>query len=286
VKDVRGRDAIKASVDGYLEAVFRGDADAVVGLYSDEARIEDPIGADPMVGTELIRKFFSHPRDVVAIERLGPITIFDRWAAFQFRAALGDRRADRMPSAVVLTEMMRFDDDGRIAEMIAIPDVEGGGQPIDGKILERGRGREHEQGDGAVSDRDMMTATVEIVLDAMLHDDVDRVMTLYSDEATIEDPIGRQPMVGADALRSFFAPPRDAVRIERFGPITIFDRWAAFQFRADLGDRRPERMPASVVATQIVRFDDRGRIDRMIQIPDVPGAWEPTDGRVFARSTS
>lgn len=128
---------MKATVDGYLAAVVSGDVDAIMALYGDDARIEDPIGAEPRIGAEILRSFFSQPRDVAEIERLGPITIFDRWAAFQFRAVLGPGRGEGMPESVALTEVMRFDDGGKILEMIAIPDVANADEPVTRKVFRR-----------------------------------------------------------------------------------------------------------------------------------------------------
>jgi steroid Delta-isomerase len=129
-------EAMKSAVDEYLEAALRGDAAAMADLYSDDARIEDPIGAEPIVGIAAIRSFFAYPRNVVRIERLGPVTAFKNWAAFQFRADLGAERREGLPAAVVSTELMRFDDRGKIVEMIALPDVAAAMEPTAGKTFE------------------------------------------------------------------------------------------------------------------------------------------------------
>jgi hypothetical protein len=123
---------MKAVVDQYLSAAGRGDGHAMAKLFSDDGRIIDPIGAEPLTGSEAIRSFFAAPRDVKRVERLGPITAFGHWVGFQFRAELGPERGAGLPPAVVLTEIMRFDDAGKIIEMIAIPDVSAAELPVAG----------------------------------------------------------------------------------------------------------------------------------------------------------
>jgi hypothetical protein len=71
------------------------------------------VGSKPMNGTTPIN----------VMNELGPITAFNDSVAFQFRAELGEDRPLGFPTTVVLTELMRFDVEGKIAEMIAILDV-------------------------------------------------------------------------------------------------------------------------------------------------------------------
>jgi steroid delta-isomerase len=48
--------------------------------------------------------------------------------------------------------------------------------------------------------------------------DVEGIVALYSDDATIEDPIGSEPRRGRDAIRAFYEAAAGTVIMKRSGP--------------------------------------------------------------------
>jgi steroid Delta-isomerase len=53
-------DEMKAVLQGYLDGFEAGDAEAVLGLFADDAVVEDPYGNPPMVGKDAFREFFTN----------------------------------------------------------------------------------------------------------------------------------------------------------------------------------------------------------------------------------
>jgi steroid delta-isomerase len=108
--------------DRYIAAVAAGDVDAVLALYADDATIEDPVGTDPKHGKEELRAFYAANAGIeLTMRRLGPATVVGNRAAFQFGiwVDLGDRKI-----TMTSTDVMTFDDEGRITSMTAYPDFE------------------------------------------------------------------------------------------------------------------------------------------------------------------
>lgn len=130
----------KETVDAYLAACRRGDAAAVIALFSDDAVIEDPIGAPPRTGRELLTEFYAIPRDVRMLRRIGPLTAYADYVAVQFRARLGPGRqvgqSDGGDVELSITEVFTFDGDGKILRMVAYPDLDSGNESTEGRTFE------------------------------------------------------------------------------------------------------------------------------------------------------
>jgi steroid Delta-isomerase len=118
------RDQLVAVCDRYVELVSNQDTDAIMELYADDCWIEDPIGSDRKVGREVIREFYESITKLgvtPVMRRIGPVTICGGEAAFQFRIDidLGDTQI-----AMATTDVMTFDDAGKITSMRAFADGE------------------------------------------------------------------------------------------------------------------------------------------------------------------
>jgi steroid delta-isomerase len=116
------RARLVSTCDRYLAAVASGDPDAVLELFGDQPRIEDPVGSEPRIGREPVREFYAQNSGVeMRLHRIGPVTVVGSRAAFQFRieVPLGE---DTLVMAS--TDVMTFDEDGRILTMTAYPDAE------------------------------------------------------------------------------------------------------------------------------------------------------------------
>ena len=111
-----------AVCDRYVQLVSDGDTDGILELYADDCWIEDPIGSEKKVGKDALREFYA---GIGALEvspvmtRIGPVCVCGGEAAFQFRIDidLGDSKM-----AMTSTDVMTFDDAGRITSMRAFAD--------------------------------------------------------------------------------------------------------------------------------------------------------------------
>lgn len=50
-----------------------------------------------------------------------------------------------------------------------------------------------------------MTAAVHAYVAALNAGDLDAIVALYADDASVEDPVGSTPLVGTEAIRAFYA---------------------------------------------------------------------------------
>src|SRR5438046_2273137 len=113
------REHMVSMCDRYLTAVETKDADNVMALFSDNPTVEDPVDSQRRVGAAAVREFYSHITGSVQLQRMGPACVVGNRAAFLFRLDI-DRDGARQSYASV--DVMTFDEDGRIATMVAYPD--------------------------------------------------------------------------------------------------------------------------------------------------------------------
>ncbi len=108
--------AITDTVNRYIALVANGSADDLVGLYADDATVEDPVGGEVHIGRQAIRGFYSAVQGADRDCELVTLRVAGNEAAFQFRltAALGEKRMQIEPIVV-----MAFDDEGKVAAMKA-----------------------------------------------------------------------------------------------------------------------------------------------------------------------
>src|SRR5689334_5784861 len=111
-----GKERIREVVETYLDLVSRGSAAEIVALYADGATVEDPVGADPLVGRDAILGFYGGLEGLERKARLLALRIAGGEAAFHFEmvTTVGTTSYTLAP-----LEVMTFDDDGKIASMRA-----------------------------------------------------------------------------------------------------------------------------------------------------------------------
>lgn len=112
------------AIGTYLAAHTAGDIDTIVGLFAQDALAWDPVDAEPHVGIDDIRAFFTGTHemaDSLELVRSGPIRCAGKWAAFPMtvKTRIGELRLE-----LDVIDVMTFDDDGRITEMKAYWDME------------------------------------------------------------------------------------------------------------------------------------------------------------------
>ena len=114
---------IRALYDRYPDLVTKGDVEAIVALYAEDATIEDPIGSPLHRGIEAVRAFYQNAvKAGVLMRRSGPVRVAGSEAATPLIVLVGpeDQR-----QVIDVISVMRFRDDGKIASMRAYwsPDV-------------------------------------------------------------------------------------------------------------------------------------------------------------------
>jgi steroid Delta-isomerase len=99
----------------YAEGVTRGDCEAILALYADDATVEDPVGSEPRRGREEILQLYRDAAGKVRLELEGRVRVAANCAAAPMIA-----RPTGMAGIVVeIVDVMTFDDDGLITSMRA-----------------------------------------------------------------------------------------------------------------------------------------------------------------------
>lgn len=114
--------------------------------------------------------------------------------------------------------------------------------------------------------------TVNRYLDLVATGKADDIVTLYADDATVEDPAGSELRRGRDAIHEFYAAFQDAKKETELVELRVGGAEAAFLWHLtlDAGDTRTRISPISTMT-----FDDGARITSMRAF------WSPSDVRVL-----
>lgn len=108
---------MSAAVHGYVGAFDKGDPEAVVALFAEDATVEDPVGTPLKVGHAAIREFYTASMATGAKLRLdGPIRLATEYAAFAFQVQL---TMDGKDLTVDVIDTFKFNADGKVTEMRA-----------------------------------------------------------------------------------------------------------------------------------------------------------------------
>jgi len=112
-------DELRATLIRYTEAFSAGDADAWVGLFTEDATVEDPVGSPKHVGRDAIRAFFEAGHamaDKITLTiKEGPVVCGSEGSfAMEVMSEMGG-------ATIVLTaiDVMTFDDAGAITSQRA-----------------------------------------------------------------------------------------------------------------------------------------------------------------------
>lgn len=91
--------------------------------------------------------------------------------------------------------------------------------------------------------------------------DVDSIVALYAEDATIEDPIGSELHRGTEAIRAFYAAAAGSVELKLSGPARVAGREAAAPLVALIGPEGPDRKALDIISVMV--FDEAGKITSM-----------------------
>lgn len=106
-----------------------------------------------------------------------------------------------------------------------------------------------------------MEAVVHAYVRALNESNLNGIVALFADEATVQDPVGAEPHRGRAAIRDFYAASlRLPLQVELEGQVRAVADSAAFAFRVsfDMDGRRHTICPIDVF-----RFDEAGRVLEM-----------------------
>jgi len=90
--------------------------------------------------------------------------------------------------------------------------------------------------------------------------DVEGIVELYAEDATIEDPIGSDLRRGHDAIRAFYRASAGSVTMKRSGPVRVAGREAATPVVVLMG---PEGQQSALDVISVMTFDEDGKITSM-----------------------
>jgi len=108
---------------------------------------------------------------------------------------------------------------------------------------------------------DSAKASCEQYLTHLVNGDLDGVLALFSDQATVEDPVGTEIRRGKAALREFYRVACDSVIAGTLtGEPRIAGLEVAFPFVIDI-DAGGRRMAIDII--DVFRFNDAGQIVQM-----------------------
>ena len=90
--------------------------------------------------------------------------------------------------------------------------------------------------------------------------DVDGIVALYAEDATIEDPIGSELRRGTGAIRAFYSAAAGTVTMRRKGPVHVAGSEAATPLVVLIG---PEGAQRALDIISMMTFRDDGKITSM-----------------------
>ena len=110
-------DQMIAAIHAYVDAFDKGDPEAAVAIFADDASIEDPIGSTPHVGRAAILAFYTRSmRTDAKLTLTGPLRVAASHVAFSMQV-----RLNWQGRAVVIDviDTMEFNTDGKVSRMLA-----------------------------------------------------------------------------------------------------------------------------------------------------------------------
>ncbi len=113
---------VRQVYERYPGLVTKGDVDAIVALYADDAIIEDPIGSALHRGRDAVRTFYESSAGTITMKRTGPVRVAGSEAAAPLVVLMGEPGKQR---ALDIISTMVFDDEGRITSMRAFWSFDG-----------------------------------------------------------------------------------------------------------------------------------------------------------------
>jgi steroid delta-isomerase len=122
-------------------------------------------------------------------------------------------------------------------------------------------------------DPEKMIAAVHGYVAAFEAGDADAVAALYSEDATVEDPIGSPIHRGRDAIRAFYAQSMaTGAKLKLEGPVRVASDYAVFPFSVNL---HYEGSDKRIDVIDTFRFNDAN------QVIEMRAFWGPSNMHGF-----
>ena len=106
-----------------------------------------------------------------------------------------------------------------------------------------------------------MTAVVHRYVAALNASDLEGIVALYADDATVEDPVGSSVQNGIEAIRAFYANSlKLSLQVELTGEVRAVANEAAFSFTVSFEYQGRKTLIAPI---DHFRFNDAGKLVSM-----------------------
>jgi steroid delta-isomerase len=111
-----------------------------------------------------------------------------------------------------------------------------------------------------VASNEDIRSTVQRYLDLVATGTAEEIVALYAPDATLEDPVGKDPLVGHEAIHGFYASFVEMKKETKLITLRACGGHAAFHFEivTDAGEMKYRMAPLEVMT-----FDDAGLITSM-----------------------
>jgi len=108
---------IASVMQQYVDNITKGDLDAVVNLFAEDAVVEDPVGSEPVKGHAALREFYTMACDSVGkMELEGNVRARETWGAC---AMLAYPKGAEDSMCIETLDVMSFNEEGKITSMTA-----------------------------------------------------------------------------------------------------------------------------------------------------------------------
>lgn len=110
---------IREKMELYVKLVNKRDIDAILGLYANNATVEDPVGVEPLQGIEAISRFYHEGlgQSEASAEQTGDVrTTISGEGAIPFQVKV---TFEGTPCVITVIDVMQFNDAGKITSMKA-----------------------------------------------------------------------------------------------------------------------------------------------------------------------
>ncbi len=104
---------------------------------------------------------------------------------------------------------------------------------------------------------DHIRKTIDRYIEFMNAEDFDSIAELYAEDATLEDPVGAEPLHGREAVRKFYAGAVGNVTLELTGKPRVAAGQVAFPMQATIGGTQ------ILEIIDVMVFNDDGKIASM-----------------------
>jgi len=118
---------------------------------------------------------------------------------------------------------------------------------------------------------DEIRSAMQDYIKFMCDSDIEGIMSLYANDATVEDPVGAEPKSGREVLREFYAASAPKLEVELTGPIRVAGVECAMPMLAELSLNEDTKLYIDVI--DVMKFDAAGKIVSMRAF------WDPAETR-------